>query len=233
MGVTVDLDVPGEEFVFGRLLAGIPDARAEAQTLVPTGAERLPLLWVHSSCHDTVSTHFRTHEAITGVQMCDRVDDQVLYRIAVDDDDTGITECIRDANGLLLSAAGTARTWRLSVHFQRDDELSALHETCQERGIGLQPRSVKQDCISVQPAMTLSEQQCEVLRVALEDGYFEVPRRTTLQEIAEKVGITDQAVSARLRRGMCQLLQTQAPALAGTEDSVAEQTVAPGQSQLS
>jgi predicted DNA binding protein len=37
--------------------------------------------------------------------------------------------------------------------------------------------------------------------MAIEDGYFSVPRETKLEEIAEVVGITQQAASERVRRG--------------------------------
>ena len=37
--------------------------------------------------------------------------------------------------------------------------------------------------------------------MAVEEGYFSVPRGTTLEEIAEEAGITRQAASERVRRG--------------------------------
>ncbi|WP_224333605.1 helix-turn-helix domain-containing protein [Haloprofundus halobius] len=46
----------------------------------------------------------------------------------------------------------------------------------------------------------LTGPQHEILTRALEEGYFEVPRRTTLSELAERMGISAQAASVRLRR---------------------------------
>lgn len=53
----------------------------------------------------------------------------------------------------------------------------------------------------------LTPSQQEALAVALEQGYFDVPRTTTLVEIAERLGVSDQAVSERLRRGEKHLLR--------------------------
>jgi predicted DNA binding protein len=37
---------------------------------------------------------------------------------------------------------------------------------------------------------------------AHERGYFEVPRRATLSDLAREFGVTEQAISQRLRRAM-------------------------------
>lgn len=49
--------------------------------------------------------------------------------------------------------------------------------------------------------------QREALLAALEAGYFEVPRETELQAVAEEVSVSPQALSARLRRGQAALLR--------------------------
>lgn len=49
--------------------------------------------------------------------------------------------------------------------------------------------------------------QREALVRALEAGYFDVPRRTTLSKLADDLGISDRALSARLRRGQTNLVR--------------------------
>ena len=48
---------------------------------------------------------------------------------------------------------------------------------------------------------TLSPKQREALVVARDRGYFEVPRRATLSDLAAELGVSQQAISERLRRG--------------------------------
>jgi hypothetical protein len=55
--------------------------------------------------------------------------------------------------------------------------------------------------------LRVTSPQREALLAALEAGYFEVPRGTTLEEVAATLGISDQALSARLRRGTATLLR--------------------------
>lgn len=68
----------------------------------------------------------------------------------------------------------------------------------------------------------LAAEEREALRVALEMGYFEVPRAATLVEVADELGSTDAEVSRRLRLGLgtllCELFVPPAPA-ARTDDA--------------
>jgi len=52
--------------------------------------------------------------------------------------------------------------------------------------------------------------QRDALSRAVAAGYFEVPRRTTLVELADELDISDTAVSQRIRRGMANVLQDSA-----------------------
>jgi predicted DNA binding protein len=53
----------------------------------------------------------------------------------------------------------------------------------------------------------LTEQQRETLLLALEMGFFDIPRQTTTAGLAEELGISNQAVSERLRRGYAGLVK--------------------------
>lgn len=46
----------------------------------------------------------------------------------------------------------------------------------------------------------------QVLRLAVEEGYFKVPRETTLIELSEQLGMSDVETSKRLRRAVDQAL---------------------------
>jgi predicted DNA binding protein len=57
------------------------------------------------------------------------------------------------------------------------------------------------------PTVVLTEAERETLRTALEMGYFEVPRATTIIEIADELDRSDVDVSQRLRSGMGAVLR--------------------------
>jgi hypothetical protein len=57
---------------------------------------------------------------------------------------------------------------------------------------GTAPKSNASDCVA------LTEKQREVLELAIESGYYDRPRETTLAELADELDVTASAVSQRL-----------------------------------
>ena len=50
--------------------------------------------------------------------------------------------------------------------------------------------------------------QREALLTAYEEGYFEEPRKTSQQEVVDRLGISSTAAGGRIRRGMSKLIET-------------------------
>jgi hypothetical protein len=57
------------------------------------------------------------------------------------------------------------------------------------------------------PGDGLTDHQQEALRTAYELGYFDIPRRTSLQEVAAELDISASSVSERLRRAQTRLIE--------------------------
>jgi hypothetical protein len=53
----------------------------------------------------------------------------------------------------------------------------------------------------------LTDSQHRVLELASRRGYFEIPRDVTLKELADEVGVSHQALSEQLRRGIGALVE--------------------------
>lgn len=59
---------------------------------------------------------------------------------------------------------------------------------------------------SYERRFNLTKRQRDTLALAYERGYFDEPRRASLEELAEELGISQSAVSGRLRRGIDRLV---------------------------
>ncbi len=57
------------------------------------------------------------------------------------------------------------------------------------------------------PSGILTENQERILLIALKSGFFDYPRKVSLEELAERLGLTPPALSETLRRGMRRLLE--------------------------
>ncbi|WP_227376752.1 helix-turn-helix domain-containing protein [Haladaptatus halobius] len=64
----------------------------------------------------------------------------------------------------------------------------------------------------------LTDDQQEALALATEHGYYDVPRETDQSELAEKLGVSHQALSEWLRRGTKGILKKVIPDIPGDED---------------
>lgn len=106
-------------------------------------------------------------------------------------------------DGLLLEGTGSRGTWRVRVLFPDRAALSAFYDRCRE--IGLEPRV---SSVAIESATDsgsdfgLTEPQRRALVEAARRGYFDVPKGISLVDLADAIGVSDQAVSERLRRGM-------------------------------
>jgi len=111
-----------------------------------------------------------------------------------------------------LHETGNYEGLTIRARFPGRDDLRAYREFCQEKGLTFHVQNLYPenqhiaDGESVEPHGLTSPQR-EVLQICLEQGYFATPRQITLEEIADELDVSVQAVSTRLRRALQTLLQ--------------------------
>ena len=96
--------------------------------------------------------------------------------------------------------------WYTRMRFPDRDSLGAFRRFCVDNDLGFRLHKLYNGDTSGADETRLTTRQREALRLAHEGGYFAVPRGTTVSEIATRLGISDQAVSERLRRGCGRLV---------------------------
>jgi predicted DNA-binding protein YlxM (UPF0122 family) len=186
-----------------------PPQTVEFERLVPSGTDPLPFFWVHGGDPDEFETHARESGAVEELTALDRLDGHVLYRVVWQPEVQLFLGLLADIGGVILDAAGTDR-WRFRLRFDEHRDLAAFHARCQERGIRLHLQRIAavEDYYHEGDRFGLTRKQHEALLVALERGYFTIPRQTSLAEVATSLGISQQSASERIRRGTSALLQT-------------------------
>ncbi|MFC4358631.1 helix-turn-helix domain-containing protein [Halobium salinum] len=110
-----------------------------------------------------------------------------------------------DLGGQLLASTGSSDGWELRMRFP-DRAFARFYETCEERGLDIEIRTIYGSVSDDGDGFGLTECQREALSTAHEQGYFDVPRGTSLDELAAELGVSDTAVSQRLRRGVDRML---------------------------
>lgn len=73
----------------------------------------------------------------------------------------------------------------------------------------------------------LPSEEREILQTALQQGYFEIPRRVTLVDLADELDISDHEAKRRLASGMATVLSESDSLLPDRSDDSHDGTPAP------
>ena len=204
MAVVVEFTLPTDAFPFGRSTNGDPDVRVQLERVVPLNEARIPFLWVTSDTRafEDFERYLRDSEIVKQVEAMTRVGDSVLYAVEWDTKKETFLNGLNDAGGTIMEAHGNSK-WSFTVGFRDHADLTRFHQFYQAHDYPVHIARVYalDEESRTEYGFGLIPEQRETLLLAVEEGYFSVSRGTTLEEIAEEMGISRQAASERVRRG--------------------------------
>ncbi|PSP74489.1 hypothetical protein BRC86_05755 [Halobacteriales archaeon QS_3_64_16] len=99
-----------------------------------------------------------------------------------------------------MHAYGDREGWHLRVLVPERGAVTALAEWCKTKGLMLDIDRIYDLDDRLEKRYSLNESQYEALALAHEQGHFESPRGASATELAADPGISQQALSERLRR---------------------------------
>lgn len=209
VSVIVEFSIEGGAFQLGEVLSGPPDMRLELERIVPTGNQVMPFIWATGQNQAAFEEMVRTHPSVKELQVLDRIEDSALYRIEWEEAPTDLLEGIARTDAVILEARGDGR-WSFRLRFPDHQRLSTFHDYLIDRGLHVDVERTYTLTESGEHGhqFDLTEAQRKALVLATERGYFDVPRGTTLDELADELGITRQALSERIRRGSRKLFDS-------------------------
>jgi predicted DNA binding protein len=217
MSTVVEISVPAEDFALGRSLEGVESTQFELERMVPTTDAVVPFFWAHDTDPDALEASLEVDEDVIDVRMLDQLNDRALFRVEWVPDIDGLVQSIIEHEAAILEAIGTNDRWEFQLRFPDSAAISSFQAALDESNVDFNlhrmynPDDPETDVSDVTPA------QRETLLMALERGYFGIPRETNLMEIADELDISDQAVNERMRRGMVKLVVSSLTAGADAE----------------
>lgn len=224
MSITTTVAVPATELPFGPLADVDGEVTLTVEPTVPTGQKVAPYVWTPAEVADSLVESLEENPVVETVSIVDETDEHALLKVAWTDRINGVLEAIHEHDVVVRGAVGTGTQWTFRLRFPSYEELSAFYASCVDRGVSVELVQLHQTVAPDEsPQFSLTAPQQELLLAAYDAGYFDVPRRTTLVELGERLDISDSAVSQRLRRGLAALIEsTLAAGSAPDEDSTVE-----------
>jgi len=210
MSVIGEFTIRSDEFVLHRSLTAAPGMAVEIERVVATQEDELvSYFWVTGGDRVDPGDAFRDDPSIRDATRVDEVDGNGLYRAAWTANAEVIVDACTDAGAAILRASGSDGRWSLQLRFDDREGVAGFRTHCRENGIGVELDGLYERDQPVASARDdLTPKQRAALRAALAMGYYDVPQRSTMGELAEEIGISQQAVSKRLHRGHRNLVRS-------------------------
>jgi predicted DNA binding protein len=216
MSVLAELTIPASEFVLAETLHSVPDIRIEIKRVVAGANEVTPYFWAAEGDLDAFEHALRDDETVRDTLTLEEYpgDDsgadreERFYRVTWELDDRNLLAALEDANAPVLEAASSDDEWEIKLLSPDREALSAFHDYCVTHDIQFQlDRVYHAENPQEEGEYDVTADQQEALTAAFDAGYFDVPRETTLTDLADSLDISQNALSARLRRGHRNLVE--------------------------
>lgn len=202
MSVILEFSVDPDDFALGQVVGSPEGGVVELERIVPVGGTVMPFFWIEGGEAADVEARVDASDYIENLVALDRVGDRTLYRVDWTGEYEDLIEGISANQGTILEARGDEE-WFFRLRFLDHQHVADFYNFCTSHDIPVRVgRVYTLTEESLQGRLfDLTEEQREALVLALRRGYFSTPREVNMDELADELGISQQAFSDRLRRG--------------------------------
>ncbi|WP_433630873.1 helix-turn-helix domain-containing protein [Halomicrococcus sp. NG-SE-24] len=202
MSTIAEVELPADEFALRKTLNAVPDAEFNVLRVAAHDDDSvLPYMWAESDDFDALDDALSEDPSIDGFEVLEDLGDERLYRMNWVESIEVIVHVLVEEKATVLNAHGEYECWRLRLLFPDRNALSATYDFCDDSGLSLDIRNIYEMNDTRHGLFGLTEEQHETLMMALDEGYYDIPRDSTADDLADGLDISHQAVSERLRRG--------------------------------
>ncbi|MFD1585409.1 helix-turn-helix domain-containing protein [Halorientalis brevis] len=201
MCVIAEFTLPHRAFALAETFSQVPGLVLEAErTVAHASGSSIPFLWAVGTAID-VERELDADPTTRRVACRATSGSGALYEIEwVPAVERRIGTLI-DADVTVLTLVGRATGWTFRVRATDHETLAAYRNRLREATCSVTLDRLRTPESPVADGQfLLTDKQREALVAAQQLGYFDVPRETTLSELADELGISQQALSKRLRR---------------------------------
>jgi DNA-binding transcriptional ArsR family regulator len=206
--ITADVVVPLSTIPPGEVLAETGTRLTVLRGISVTEPSRQQFRLTGSADPGSFEERTRAHPGVAELAPLDRSAAEPTYRIEWTDPPP--CPAIYRPDLLVDRMAGTSDGWSFRVRVADGEALRSLQADCRKRDTEMTVRRLDGSGDGGDDGSDrygVTERQREVVMAAVEAGYFELPRETTLDELASELGVSDQTVSEHLRRAQRNVLR--------------------------
>ncbi|WP_265109420.1 helix-turn-helix domain-containing protein [Halosolutus halophilus] len=208
MSLIAIVDIAHPDLALTPTIRERPDASIEVIPHSTTDPETGLFFFLVEGTDETFDDALDRDHTVANWTLVDDLGSTRIYRLQHTDETKLISPTTTELGGLMLKAESNDRGWTVRLHLPDRDAIATLWEFCEETDISFElHRMFRQNEWSNGLTPKLTDEQQAALVSAYEDGYFEEPRETSLEELADQLDISPTAVGGRIRRGTGKLVE--------------------------
>jgi len=207
MATEATFTIPSDQFPLGTVFKQLPGVTVELERIIPAQDVVIPYFWVRGTEVDDIEGAFLDHPGVENIRLVDSVADEYLLRVEWTLEYDGVLSTLIETNVPLIEAVGTSEQWTFDIRGDDRRDIATFQERCRELDIPITLTKLHAlTPIESEAETALTDTQQEALVLAYERGYFNTPRDVTMSDLGDELGISQQAVASRLRRGLSSVL---------------------------
>ncbi|WP_226041821.1 helix-turn-helix domain-containing protein [Natrinema sp. DC36] len=205
MTTIAELSLSTDEFALAETLQQLPALDVRVESVVAEGPTRtVPLVWFSNVDRDDLETALESDPTVAEYRRLleSTEDGELFYRLEYAATVESVCQCVYTDGGTVLDAQVTDGQWTLRLLFPHREELSDAVSAIEDCGVRVDVRRMVEagQDEELETTAALTEPQQEAIAEAYRQGYYDVPREISLEELANELDISHQALSERLRR---------------------------------
>lgn len=207
MATEATFTIPSDQFPLGTVFEQLPGVTVELERIIPAQDVVIPYFWVRGTDVDDIEDAFLDHPGVENIRLVDSVADEYLLRVEWALEYDGVLGTLMETGVPLIEAVGTNEQWTFDIRGDDRRDIAAFQERCRELDIPITLTKLQAlTPVNSETENALTDTQQEALVLAYERGYFNTPRDVTMADLGDELGISQQAVASRLRRGISSTL---------------------------
>lgn len=197
MSTIAEFRVPAADLLLAEAFDRLPRLVVRLESSI---SKSMPSLWISGATHEEIDAALEADPSVASHELLVETSDRLLYDFTCASSSRRVCDELLEEGGSLLEATGSDGSWHVKMRFADRSGLSRTHDRLDDAGTRIEIVRVAEltDDASGHPRLT--PEQREALSAAFEHGYFEIPRRISMEELADELDISHQALSERLRR---------------------------------
>lgn len=210
MNTIAEFRIPAENFALHDTLL-TTNVTFEAERVTAHMSNRvLPLVWAAGPPEDLdgVESALRDDPSVKNIELVTDLDNEQLYQMEWVKNIRFIVHMLVEEEAIVFSASGSRSHWDFRVLFPDREAVRATHDFCKGWDLGVTLQSVFEMDHERHGRFGLSKEQSEILVVALARGFYDIPQKAHMDDLAEDLDISRQAVSERIRRAHKKVIQS-------------------------